>query len=257
MNTQRAPKTTALLAGSALLALTLAGCQAASSGLTEEEFVAEVAETEESIEEMSPQEGELNDMSSTDIALPDWTEAAPSEGSDAFLAWEALMGPEGEYAALASYQAVIDEFGDVEPYATIMEAEARHADALLRQLERMGVEVPENPYLGLLEAPTDLTTAAEAWAVGEIANVELYDELIAQASDENLIRVFENLRRASLEEHLPAFEAAAENGGTLSAGAMTGLPMMHKDSRGGNGNGGAKAGEGQMRQRGQHQESRL
>jgi len=257
MNTQRAPKTTALLAGSALLALTLAGCQAASSGLTEEEFVAEVAETEESIEEMSPQEGELNDMSSTDIALPDWTEAAPSEGSDAFLAWEALMGPEGEYAALASYQAVIDEFGDVEPYATIMEAEARQADALLRQLERMGVEVPENPYLGLLEAPTDLTTAAEAWAVGEIANVELYDELIAQASDENLIRVFENLRRASLEEHLPAFEAAAENGGTLSAGAMTGLPMMHKDSRGGNGNGGAKAGEGQMRQRGQHQESRL
>jgi len=257
MNTQRAPKTTALLAGSALLALTLAGCQAASSGLTEEEFVAEVAETEESIEEMPPQEGELNDMSSTDIALPDWTEAAPSEGSDAFLAWGALMGPEGEYAALASYQAVIDEFGDVEPYATIMEAEARHADALLRQLERMGVEVPENPYLGLLEAPTDLTTAAEAWAVGEIANVELYDELIAQASDENLIRVFENLRRASLEEHLPAFEAAAENGGTLSAGAMTGLPMMHKDSRGGNGDGGAKAGEGQMRQRGQHQESRL
>ena len=257
MNTQRAPKTTALLAGSALLALTIPGCQAASSGLTEEEFVAEVAETEESIEEMSPQEGELNDMSSTDIALPDWTEAAPSEGSDAFLAWEALMGPEGEYAALASYQAVIDEFGDVEPYATIMEAEARHADALLRQLERMGVEVPENPYLGLLEAPTDLTTAAEAWAVGEIANVELYDELIAQASDENLIRVFKNLRGASLEEHLPAFEAAAENGGTLSAGAMTGLPMMHKDSRGGNGNGGAKAGDGQMRQRGQHQESRL
>ena len=257
MNTQRAPKTTALLAGSALLALTIPGCQAASSGLTEEEFVAEVAETEESIEEMSPQEGELNDMSSTDIALPDWTEAAPSEGSDAFLAWEALMGPEGEYAALASYQAVIDEFGDVEPYATIMEAEARHADSLLRQLERLGVEAPENPYLGLLEAPTDLTTAAEAWAVGEIANVELYDELIAQASDENLIRVFENLRRASLEEHLPAFEAAAENGGTLSAGAMTGLPMMHKDSRGGNGNGGAKAGEGQMRQRGQHQESRL
>jgi len=257
MNTQRAPKTTALLAGSALLALTLTGCQAASSGLTEEEFVAEVAETEESIEEMSPQEGELNDMSSTDIALPDWTEAAPSEGSDACLAWEALMGPEGEYAALASYQEVIDEFGDVEPYATIMEAEARHADALLRQLERMGVEVPENPYLGLLEAPTDLTTAAEAWAVGEIANVELYDELIAQASDENLIRVFKNLRGASLEEHLPAFEAAAENGGTLSAGAMTGLRMMHKDSRGGNGNGGAKAGEGQMRQRGQHQESRL
>ena len=257
MNTQRAPKTTALLAGSALLALTLAGCQAALTGMTEEEFVAEMAETEESVEERAPQEGELEDISSDDIAFPDWTEAAPSEGTDAYLAWEALMGLDGEYAALASYQAVLDEFGEVEPYATIMEAEARHADALSRQLERMGVEVPENPYLGLISAPSDLTSAAEAWAVGEIANVELYDELIAQTSDENLVRVFENLRRASLEQHLPAFEAAAENGGTLGAEDMTGLQMMHEDGRDGRGNAGAKAGEGQMRQHGQHQESRL
>ncbi|MGA1784549.1 MAG: ferritin-like domain-containing protein [Pontimonas sp.] len=255
MNTQRSLTTTALLAGSALLALTLAGCQVATDQTEEQEFAAEVAETEESGEERGLDEGEQDDYSTSDLAMPDWKEAAPEEGTDAFLAWEALMGPEGEYAALASYQAVLDEFGDVEPYATIMQAEARHAEALSRQLERMGVEVPENPYLGLLDAPADLTSAAEAWAAGEIANVELYDELIAQATDDNLIRVFENLRRASLEQHLPAFEAAAENGGTLDPEDMTGLQMMHRDGRGGHDD--ARTGEGQMRQRGQQQESRL
>jgi hypothetical protein len=255
MNTQRTLTTTTLLAGSALIALTLAGCQVATDETTEQEFAAEVAESEESAEERGLDEGEQGDPSNIDLALPDWRDAAPEEGTDAFLAWEALMGPEGEYAALASYQAVLDEFGEVEPYATIMQAEARHAEALSRQLERMGVDVPENPYLGLLEAPADLTSAAEAWAVGEIANVELYDELIAQATDDNVIRVFENLRRASLEQHLPAFEAAAENGATLDPEDMTALQMMHRDGRGGHGD--AKTGEGQLRQRGQHQESRL
>jgi hypothetical protein len=143
-------------------------------------------------------------------------------GSNEAIAWEALMGPDGEYAAAASYQAVIDAYGPVEPYSTIKEAEERHIDALIRQLERYGVEVPENPYLGQLEAPTDLETAATEWAVGEIANVEMYDELLASADDPQLIRVLENLRRASLESHLPAFEAAAANGGTLDPGSMPG-----------------------------------
>jgi hypothetical protein len=255
MNTQRTLTTTALLAGSALIALTLAGCQVAADETTEQEFAAEVVGTEESGEERSLDQDEQVDPSTSDFALPDWKQAAPEEGTDAFLAWEALMGPEGEYAALASYQAVLDKFGDVEPYGTIMQAETRHAEALARQLERMGVDVPDNPYLGLLEAPADLTSAAEAWAVGEIANVELYDELIAQATDDDLMRVYENLRRASLEQHLPAFEAAAENGGTLDPEDRTALQMMHRDGRGGHGD--AKTGEGQLRQRGQHQESRL
>lgn len=163
-----------------------------------------------------PTTSDAQSDATTAPALPDWTVGAPELGTDASLAWEALMGPDGEYAALASYQAVLDEFGQVEPYATIKDAEARHAEALVRQLERMGVETPAtNPYLGLIAAPGDLQSAAEAWAVGEIANVELYDDLIDRSTDERLTGVFDNLRRASAESHLPAFELAAENGGTL------------------------------------------
>lgn len=143
-----------------------------------------------------------------------------SAGSNEAIAWEALMGPDGEYAAVAHYQAVLDLYGDVEPYATIKESEERHIEALIRQLNRYGVSIPDNPYLGVVEAPGDLETAAREWAEGEILNVEMYDRLIEQATDDRLVRVLENLRRASLEQHLPAFEAAAANGGTLDPGNM-------------------------------------
>ncbi len=151
----------------------------------------------------------------------DITTGAPTTGTDAALAWAALMGPDGEYAAAASYQAVIDEFGQVEPYATILEAELRHIDALVRQLEKAGVSVPDNPYSGLIAAPDDLLAAAQAWAEGEIKNVEMYDALIGQSASDSLTRVLSNLRRASLESHLPLFELAAASGGTLSAEQMS------------------------------------
>jgi hypothetical protein len=266
-------KTVTVLAGISITALALAGCQDPTSiDSPDGEMDAAVGESTESTSEslegsMDAATAEAEGLAAADAPaeLPDWTIDSPAEGTDAYVAWEALMGPEGEYAALASYQAVLDEYGQVEPYATIKDAEAQHAEALIRQLERMGVEVPGNPYLGLIAAPADLTTAAAAWAVGEVANVELYDRLIEQTDDANLIRVFENLRRASAEAHLPAFELAAENGGTLDPEQMSGIQMMHSDGERGQGGGpghdhgddATHSGEGQMQRHGQHQESSL
>jgi uncharacterized protein YceK len=191
--------------------LVLSGC-ASDAELTElEETQASTSTTENLDSNADEQEAGVSD-----IVIPQGV----VEGTEAYLLWEALMGADGEYAALASYQAVLDEYGDVEPYATIMAAEARHADALIRQLDRLGVVAPENPYLGDIPAPADLQTAAEAWAEGEILNVELYDQLIADAESEQVIKVFNNLRSASLDSHLPAFELAAENGGVLTKDQM-------------------------------------
>ncbi len=151
---------------------------------------------------------------------------APSLDVASAAAWEALMSSDGEYAAYAAYSAVIEKFGEVEPYVAIRAAELRHVEALIRQLERRGVSVPENPYLGEMTAPDDLATAATAWAEGEVANVALYDELLTQASgDATLTRVLTNLRRASLEMHLPAFRAAADSGGVLSTQQMDELGL--------------------------------
>jgi hypothetical protein len=142
--------------------------------------------------------------------------------TDTEIVLAALMGPDGEYAAAASYLAVLDKYGSVEPYQTIYKAELRHIDALIRQLERLGEEVPENPYLGKITAPDDLVSAAEAWAEGEVLNVELYDLLISKTQNTNLLKVLGNLRTASLESHLPAFELAAQGDGTLTAEQMAG-----------------------------------
>jgi hypothetical protein len=142
--------------------------------------------------------------------------------TDTEIVLAALMGPDGEYAAAASYLAVLDEYGSVEPYQTIYQAELRHIDALIRQLERLGEEVPENPYLGKITAPDNLVTAAAAWAEGEVLNVELYDQLISKTENENLLKVLGNLRSASLDSHLPAFELAAQGDGTLTAEQMSG-----------------------------------
>lgn len=195
----------------------LAGCAPAESVSTETESAAVETTTNDSDGEQvvaedtntEATETEAEATTSTSVA----TAAEPMSSEEIILA--ALMGPDGEYAAAASYLAVLEEFGDVEPYATIYEAELRHANALIRQLERLGVEVPENPYEGNIEAPADLETAALAWAEGEILNIELYDYLLTQTDDSQLTRVLNNLRSASLDSHLPAFEEAAANGGTL------------------------------------------
>ncbi|MFY9325310.1 MAG: hypothetical protein WAO29_02510 [Candidatus Nanopelagicales bacterium] len=168
----------------------------------------------------TPLESQTQPDPQIDTEIDTSTLTAPSD-PQAALAWNALMDPEGEYAAYAMYSAVIVEFGSVEPYVSIREAEGRHIEALIRQLSRYGVVVPENPYLGKVLAPEDLQTAAEAWAIGEIANVELYDKLLAQTSDSNLIKVFTNLRASSNDQHLPMFTAAAKNGGQLTAEQMT------------------------------------
>lgn len=232
MTTTRSTKTT--WAAAALLvpaSLMLAACAGTSSAPTDSTTVSSASTSS------TTDNGLASTSTATiDVALP----AGVEPGSDAALAWDALMGPDGEYAAAASYAAVIDEFGDVEPYVTIKAAEERHIDALIRQLDRYGVDVPDNPYLGNLEAPADLQSAASAWAVGEVANVELYDVLLEQTDDANLTRVFTNLRRASLESHLPTFEAAAAAGGTLTAEDMAAMPHSGEGGggRGGNGGGG-------------------
>lgn len=200
----------ALGATSLVAALALAGCSTAvdTGAVTAAPTAPSASSTEAEADDLA---GIAPPAAPAAAALPSGVDPA----SDAALAWEALMSPVGEYAAAASYLAVLDRFGTVEPYATILEGELRHIDALVRQLDRAGIDVPDNPYLGVVVAPDDLQTAAEAWAVGEIDNVAMYDELLAQADGSRLVTVLGNLRRASLESHLPLFEAAAAAGGTL------------------------------------------
>lgn len=194
-----------------------------------------------------------DDSSATSLPTPTTSLPSGASGSEGSTSQdpavaavlEALTGPDGEYAALAQYDAVLDRYGDVEPFATIAQAEQRHAEALERQLQRLGVDVPADSWAGTLTAPDDLTQAARAWADGEVANVALYDDLLAQVADDPaLTRVFANLRAASERSHLPLFRAAADNGGTLTTAQMTELAPAHGDGHGGGPGGGHGGGGG-------------
>lgn len=220
------PKKLTLISTLIVTTLVLAGCSTAPAE-TEEATptptpTSATPEIEEGESEATPEAPEESESGSE--AEPDLTEkpVIKAQMTDTEIILAALTGPDGEYAAAASYEAVLNEYGMVEPYASIYQAELRHIDALIRQLEKAGVDVPANPYTGKIKAPGDLTTAAEAWAEGEILNVELYDDLMKRTTNENLLKVLGNLRSASLDSHLPAFELAAENGGTLTADQMTG-----------------------------------
>lgn len=131
----------------------------------------------------------------------------------------ALAGPDGEYAAYAEYAAIVQKFGQLQPYASILRAEERHIAALKRHFELHGLAVPENLYAGKVEASATLKAAADAGVAAEERNVAMYDQLLKQIKDQpDLVRVFTHLQAASRECHLPAFQAAAAKDGQLQAG---------------------------------------
>ena len=142
------------------------------------------------------------------VVLPSATGAATTTPAGR-AAWEALLSADGEYEAYAAYQAVIAQFGEVEPYANLRDAEQNHVNALKRQLARLGVTAPDNPYLGRVAVPATLKEAAQDRIDSEQRNIAMYDQLMSPASgDAVLTEVFVNLRDASQNQHLPALQRA-------------------------------------------------
>lgn len=124
-----------------------------------------------------------------------------------------LAALDDEYKARATYAQVVADFGDVRPFSNIVEAEQRHIDALVALFARYGLEVAPDPWPGQV---TRYGTIADAGADGvqaEIDNAALYDRLLAGTTRHDLVDTYRNLRRASQENHLPAFQRCAERGG--------------------------------------------
>jgi hypothetical protein len=115
---------------------------------------------------------------------------------------------EEEYTALALYQSVMDTFGEVAPFAEIAASEQVHVNALIRQAEKYGISVPAYDS-SIYNFPT-FSTLDEAYQAGidaEIVDAALYDELMADVTHSDLIRVYTNLQNASLNHHLVSFQS--------------------------------------------------
>lgn len=113
-----------------------------------------------------------------------------------------------EYKALATYEAVMAEHGNIRPFIMIARAEQRHITSLLGLFDKYGIEIAENPYQGNVSAPESIKLACQTGVDAEIANAALYrDELLLAVTNyPDITRVFTNLMNASEQKHLPAFE---------------------------------------------------
>lgn len=111
-----------------------------------------------------------------------------------------------EYGAFNLYTAVNAQFGSTIPFSYIVRSEQQHINALVRQAQKYGLAVPENPGLA---NPPEFATLAEACQAGvdaEIADAALYDELKLVTTHADLLQVYDRLQKASLDSHLPAFQ---------------------------------------------------
>ena len=134
-----------------------------------------------------------------------------------------------EYQARATYRQVIADFGDVRPFSNIVDAEDRHAHALINIFERYRIPVPTDTWPDRAPRYESLHAACEAGVEAEIANAALYDELLAGTDRADIIEVYRNLQQASQERHLPAFRRCAARGSDAPGG--------DGDERGGPGGG--------------------
>lgn len=111
-----------------------------------------------------------------------------------------------EYKSHATYDQVIRDFGSVRPFINIVEAEARHISALLSLFDKYGIAAPANRWAGKAPRFSSVHDACVASVQGEIENVTLYDRLLKSTRRVDIISVYQALRSASQDRHLPAFQ---------------------------------------------------
>jgi hypothetical protein len=119
-------------------------------------------------------------------------------------------GLQDERNAYAIYEAVLEQFGNVRPFTNIQRAEAQHIAAWEFLFDRYELPLPAAEPLA--EAPSFATVAeaCQAAADAEIANFDLYDNMLATFEDyPDMVQVVTALRDASEFNHLPAFERCA------------------------------------------------
>lgn len=126
---------------------------------------------------------------------------------DAALTVALTRAIQDEYRAEATYQAVIADFGQVQPFVNVLTAEERHSAAIGRLFTARGLVAPASTStVATVPHFASVTAACAAGAVAERDNIAMYDDLLRTGLPADVRQVFSNNRSASLVNHLPAFE---------------------------------------------------
>ncbi len=121
-----------------------------------------------------------------------------------------------EYKAKATYQKVIDTFGEIRPFTNIIKAEQQHIEFLLPLFKKYGVEAPKDEWADKIPDFASVKDACETGVQAEIENAKMYDEFFSFVQEQDILDVFTHLRDASQEKHLPAFQRCADREGSTT-----------------------------------------
>ena len=129
-----------------------------------------------------------------------------------------------EYRAEAIYDRVLLDHGEgTWPFANIVNAEQRHSAAVARLYANRSMGVPASRWnVDVVPRFGSVLEACTAGIDAERENVAIYDRFLKLALPADVERVFSSNRVASLQNHLPAFEACATALGSVGNVATTG-----------------------------------
>lgn len=113
-----------------------------------------------------------------------------------------------EYLAHKEYEIILDAYGNVNPFANIINAEVSHIQELLPLFEAYDVSVPVDNAASLVALPSTLQEAYEIGVQAEVNNIGMYESFLKQDLPQDVRDVFEALMAAS-ENHLQAFSRNA------------------------------------------------
>lgn len=148
-----------------------------------------------------------------------------------------------EYNAQATYQAIIDTYGNVRPFTNIVIAEQTHIDLLTDLFVAYGFTVPDNNAALTVTVPASISEAIAEGKEAETQNIAIYEAFLASDDlPDDVKAVFEALINAS-NKHLNAFSRNRLYGlGTDIANRIKNQFRKGNQYKGSRGNGGFGSG---------------
>ncbi len=113
-----------------------------------------------------------------------------------------------EFRAETRYEKGVQQFGYIRPFSRILQAERNHLRELDFVYDWYGLEPPALR----LPVPADFSSIQQACkesVAAEQRNVQMYERLEQKITEPDILAVFENLRLASKDHHLPALQRCA------------------------------------------------
>ena len=116
-----------------------------------------------------------------------------------------LRALDDEYRAYCFYTLAspLDEM-----FVHLQSAELSHINALKFHLQKLNVAIPQNPYANTLTLPASLEEVIQTAIMRENENVALYNTLLANEQNPEIIDTFYRLQAASFNQHIPALQNA-------------------------------------------------